>query len=99
MIETTLGRATLRKVTGTPSAPTPRTITTRLGFMGRFTTPELVAIYTAAKTSVELEIWLDKLRAAQEIDTADGRTVEGVVQLEAAGLIAQGRADAILEPV
>lgn len=85
----------------TPPAPEPEpsTILTRLGFMDRFTTAELVAIYTEAKTNVETEIFLDKLRADDEIDTADVRTRDGVAQLVAAGLIDEGRADELLAPV
>jgi len=81
-----------------PEAPEPEpvTIITRLAFMEKFTTTELVAIYTEAKTAVELEVFLDKVKAADEIDLTDSRTREGVAVLESMGLIGEGRAVEIL---
>lgn len=85
-------------VTPERPAPTPSPVLTRLAFMDRFTTAELVGIYTAAKTNVETEIWLDKVKAAEDINLTDPRTREAVAMLEAGGLIGQGRADEILTP-
>jgi len=75
--------------------PTTRLIS-KLEYMNRFTTAELASIYTAAKTEVLVEIWLEKFKLAQNIDLMDQRTIEGVHALEATGLIATGRAAAIL---
>lgn len=69
---------------------------TRLEFRERFTPAEKVAIYTAAKQSVELQVWLDDLAAASDVRTDYPATVGGVQALEAAGLIAPGRAAEIL---
>lgn len=85
-------------VTPPQPAPEPSPILTRLAFMDRFTTAELVAIYTEAKTSVEVEIWLDKVKAAENIDLTDPRTREALAMLEAGGLIGEGRADEISTP-
>lgn len=74
----------------------PVTVITRLAFMEKFTTPELVAIYTEAKTAVELEVFLDKVKAADEVDLTDSRTREGVAVLASMGLIGEGRAVEIL---
>jgi hypothetical protein len=71
---------------------------TRLAFMDRFTNAELVAIYTAAKSDVKAQIWLDKVKTAQEINLADTRTREALAMLEAGGLIGEGRADEISTP-
>lgn len=68
----------------------------RIDFLGRFTDAELEALYTAAKTVVEIEIMLDFVRAAEFINTEDPRTISGVQALEASGLIAAGRAAEIL---
>ena len=69
----------------------------KLTFMERFTDAELVAIYTAAKQVVQIEVWLEKLKLTTgDIDLADPRTIGGVHALEAAGLIASGRAAEIL---
>ena len=85
-------------VTPPAPAPTPSPILTRLAFMDRFTTAELVAIYTDAKTSVETEIWLDKVKAAEDINLSDPRTREALAMLDAGGLIGEGRADEISTP-
>lgn len=79
-------------------APTPSPILTRLAFMDRFTTAELVGIYTAAKSDVETEIWLDKVKAAEDINLTDPRIKEALASLEAGGLIGAGRADEISTP-
>jgi len=72
------------------------TILTKLEYMNRFTDSELAAIYTAAKQSIEIEIWLEKFKLATEIDLSDPRTIAGVQALEAVGLIGASRADEIL---
>lgn len=69
---------------------------THLEFMGRFTDAELVGIYTAAKSSVAVEIWLDKFKLASDVDKDDARTIAGLQALETAGLLAAGRAAEIL---
>ena len=76
-------------------AALPRTIT-KLEYMNLFTEAELVAIYTAAKTSVLVEIWLDKFKLVSEVDLRDPTTAGGLQSMEAAGLIAAGRAAQIL---
>lgn len=75
--------------------PTPRTIT-KLEYMNRFHDDELAALYTAAKSVVQIEIWLEKFKLAEFIDLDDPRTVAGVQALEASQLIGAGRASEIL---
>jgi hypothetical protein len=74
------------------------TIITKLMFMNRFTTDELTAIYTAAKTTILVEIWLEKFKLASEIDLNNPDTINGIQSLEAASLILAGRASEILTP-
>lgn len=69
---------------------------TRLEYMNRFTDNELVGIYSTAKVNPLLEVWLEKFKAAQEINSSDPKTVEGLLLLEAVGLLAQGRSMEIL---
>jgi hypothetical protein len=78
-----------------PVAPSIRTLT-KLEYMNRFTDDELAAIYTAAKAVVQVEIWLEKFKLAQEINLDDASTVSGLQAMEAAGLIGTGRAAEIL---
>ncbi|MCX8017172.1 MAG: hypothetical protein N2690_04620 [Rhodocyclaceae bacterium] len=77
------------------SAPAPRPIS-KLAFMERFTDAELAAIYQAAKEDVRVEVWMDKLKLAAEVDLADARTRAGVEALESFGLIGKGRVEEIL---
>lgn len=79
-----------------PAPPEPKAPISVLEFRTRFTDAEKVAIYTAAKQSVEIQIWLDDLMSASDVKTDDQRTVAGVRGLETAGLIVTGRADEIL---
>ena len=69
---------------------------TKYQYIGLFTNEELVAIYTAAKTVVQLEVWLEKFRVAETIDLKDPKTLEGLQALEASGLLAPGRAMEII---
>lgn len=79
-------------------------------FRDRFTLAEKRAIYAAAASVPDVRIWLDDLaavtvvldpadpsRVLSGVDLEDARTVAGVQGLEAAGLIAAGRAAEILE--
>ena len=68
----------------------------KLDYLNRFTDNELEAIYTAAKTNVAVEIWLEKFRLASEISLDDPKTISGVNFLEQSGLISTGRAAEIL---
>jgi hypothetical protein len=77
------------------TAPSVRTLT-KLEYMNRFTDAELAAIYTAAKSNVQVEVWLDKFKLAEEINLDDPSTISGVQALEAAGLLSTGRSAEIL---
>lgn len=68
----------------------------KLDYMKRFADEELSAIYSAAKVNVMVEIWLEKFRLAEYINLDDPKTQDGVHALEAAGLIAPGRAVEVL---
>lgn len=69
----------------------------KLEFMARLTQAELVAIYTAKKTSVEVEIFLTKFSFADEIHLDNPELIQNLQNMEAAGLLATGRAMQILE--
>lgn len=83
------------------SPPTVRRLS-KLAYMNRFADGELAALYTAAKTIVQVEVWLAKFNATTpdadgtSIDLDDPRTIAGVQALEAAGILATGRAAEIL---
>lgn len=78
-----------------PEPPVTRSITV-LAFRSRFTQAEKQAIYTAAKSSVDLQIWLDDLAVATEVILDDDRTLAGLQAMESAGFIGAGRAAEIL---
>jgi hypothetical protein len=71
---------------------------TQLAFLRRFTTPERLAIRTAAKESVVLEDFMALLQAATEVRSDDVDVVAGLQALEQFGLIAAGRAAQIMAP-
>jgi len=89
---------------GVFSAPAPAPVRrlTKLAYMNRFTDLELADIYSAAKTVIAVEVWLAKFNATTPdadgtaIDLDDPRTVAGLQGMEAAGLLAVGRAAEIL---
>lgn len=70
---------------------------TKLAFRNRFTAAEKTALYTAAKTNVDIQIYLDDVNAATYIDLQRADTRASVQGLETAGLIAAGRALQILD--
>jgi len=78
---------------------TPRLRLTKLEFRNQFTFAEKQAIYTAARSVVDVQIFLDDLMAAEYIDVDSAETIGGVQALETATLIGTGRADEILAGV
>lgn len=79
-----------------PVIPEPRkVILTHYEYMNRFTMDELRAIYTAAKTVVDIEIWLDKFKLAQEVNLDDPNTIDGLDKMETFQLIGVGRSSEI----
>ena len=83
-------------VAAAPAPAAPARILTKLQYMDRFTDVELAGIYTAAKSVVQIEVWLEKFKIAQEINLDDPATITGVEALELGGLIGEGRAAEIL---
>jgi hypothetical protein len=69
---------------------------TKLDFLNRLTSAERIAIRAAAAQSPAIADYMAMLDAAQDVDLTDARTIGGVNALEAAGLIGEGRAAAIL---
>ena len=67
-----------------------------LDFRNRFTQDEKIAIYTAAKQAVAIQVWIEDLGAAKDVNVTHDQTIAGVNALESAGLIGVGRAAEIL---
>jgi hypothetical protein len=80
-----------------PPAPAPQKVITKLAFMNRFTMEELAAVYTAAKTQVIVEVFLDKLKIAEEVNLADTQTISGLQALAASGLLTETRVMEVLQ--
>ena len=84
----------------TPAPEQPqKTVWSPLEFLSRFARPELRAIFTAAKTNIDVEIWKIMFDKAANIDLTDPLTVQGVAMLEQFNLIAVGRKEEILKPI
>jgi hypothetical protein len=84
-------------------APAPQTVFTKFGFRGLFTLSELIAIDNydtnstlPADAKAAIKSFLFSFSVADEIDTTDPTTQQGVQFLEQCGLIAAGRAAQIL---
>lgn len=69
---------------------------TQEAFTRRLTTDELRAVYTLAKQSIDVEIWLDRFKMAKEIDLDDAFLVGGLQGLSAAGVFSPERVAEIL---
>jgi hypothetical protein len=68
---------------------------TPLAFSNRFGT-SLVALYTAAQTNAQLQIFKDQMWGATFIDLASPVTIAGINQLVSLSLLTQATATAIL---
>jgi len=71
-------------------------ILSRLAFMRRFTDKELEDLYSLEPTQIKIKVWLEKYKAATDIDLTDPDIVSGVHGLEAMGIIGAGRAAEVL---
>lgn len=69
---------------------------TKLAFKQRMTKNERIAVREAAKTNAEVFDFQDLLDSATYVDLDRQDTIDGVNQLEASGLLADGRASEIL---
>lgn len=67
-----------------------------LEFKRRLTQPERVAIRTVAKENPVVEDFMDMLDSATEVRSDDPDVIGGLQLMEAAGLLAQGRAEQII---
>ncbi|WP_052711995.1 hypothetical protein [Paracidovorax citrulli] len=85
---------------GTDTPAQPRKVS-RLAFLSRFSDAEAIDIDLASigatREAAAVRRYLSKVNAAQHIDLQDADTRGGVQALEAAGLIAAGRAADILD--
>ena len=81
---------------GAPASPGPPVPLSQLEFLRRFTAEERMAI-RAAPDPVIVD-FLHLLDLAQEVRLDDADTQAGVRHLESVGLLAAGRAEAILAP-
>ena len=69
---------------------------TILEFKRRMTQAERVTIRTAAKSNASVEDFMDMLDSAQEVRSDDPDLAAGLQLLEAAGMLAAGRANEII---
>lgn len=79
-----------------PESVTVRNTLTRLEFLRRFVLEERVAMRAAAQTDPVVADWWELLQLAQEVSVDDADTVAALAYLESQGILAAGRADAIL---
>ena len=82
--------------TSVPIPVVPLPYLTKLAFRNRFTQAEKEALYTAKKTNVAIEVFIDDINNATYVNPFRVDTINGVWGLEQAGLLAAGRAKQIL---
>ena len=75
---------------------TPTRKISRLAMRQRFTFPELIAIQTAAKANVAIEVLVNNLSVATYIDLNRADTAGGLYLLASAGVITLARANEII---
>jgi len=92
-----VGTAVVKELHSTAVMTNQKQPISKLEFMSLFTDVELAAIFTAAKTNVAMEVWVEKLKAATQVHLDNPAVIAGVKALEAAKLLAAGRAAAILK--
>jgi len=74
------------------------TTVSKLEFMNRLTQEELISIYTAAKISVQIEIFLAKFNVApNEIHLDNPELISSLIAMENAGILVSGRATQITQ--
>lgn len=71
-------------------------VMSKLKFTERFTLDELAAIYTAAKTEVLVEVFLDKLKLSEVVDVSHPDMIAGIQAFVQMGLLTEERAGEIL---
>lgn len=86
----------LEQVPGEAPVEPKARIQTKLEYLRLFTQEERIAIRTVAAANPVLEDYLDMLKLAEEINLDDPDTIGAVQMLEAAGLLAEGRAAEVL---
>jgi hypothetical protein len=75
-------------------------VITKLAMILRFSEGEYMDVLRAAKTDVEVEMWMDYLHASQMVTLAEERVKKGVNTLVNKGIITSDRGSAILnDPV
>ena len=82
--------------TSVPIPVVPLPYLTKLAFRNRFTQAEKEALYTAKKTNVAIEVFIDDVNNATYINPFRTDTIYGVWGLEQSGLLVAGRARQIL---
>lgn len=80
-----------------PVPPPPIRVVPALAFLERLTADERIMIRRAARANEGLGDWLDMLRAAQEVDLDDPRTISGMNAMVNAGLLSPKRRDEVLD--
>ena len=79
-----------------PVTPPPVRELQKVEYLKRFTQEERIAIRTSAKVNAVAEDYIELMNAATVVHLDDPDTIKGVNTLEAAGLLAPGRAAQIL---
>jgi len=89
------GSQSLTQYTPPPVTATANTKITRLAYLNRLGA-ELVQVYTLAQTNMSVQVYKDKVFAADFIDLADPQVAAGLQALKAANIYTDARISEIL---
>lgn len=94
---TLIGKVWDRETSTTAANPYPEPIiVTRLAFRSLFTLEEKVDLYIEAKTDTVIQVFLDDIAAAQEVDLTYPPLIRGIQYLVYKNIISENRAMQIL---
>lgn len=65
-------------------------------FLNKLTQDEMIAILSASKMYIQIELLIFKLQNAIKIDLRNKKLIEGIMALQASGLLTENRAKEIL---
>lgn len=86
----------------TPPPPPPQQFKTQMAsleYLDRFTEEEQLAVAEAAMSNPVVNLWYMRMGMAEYIDVTDPRVGQGIDALIAAGLLDEGRKEALLQPI
>lgn len=71
-------------------------VLSKIAMITRFTDDEYASILASARNDIQVEVWLDRFRAANRIELNDVRTITGINMMVDKNLLTRDRGNSIL---